>query len=92
MAIVVVSVVVAGVDDDLVNSVLGDVGTDVVVVGVSVVLRGENGNVVALVGTVGSVVDVTVDDIVELFKFPIVQSSVNSQPEKDVSSVFRLFN
>ena len=28
-----------------------------------------------------------------LFKFPIVQSSVNSQQEKDViSSVFRLFN
>ena len=27
-----------------------------------------------------------------LFKFPIVQSSVNSQHEKDVSSVFRLFN
>ena len=40
----------------------------------------------------GSVVDVTVDDIVELFKFPFVQLSVNSQHEKDVSSVFRLFN
>ena len=107
VAIVVVSVVVAGVDDDLVDSVLGDVGTDVVVVGAPVVLRGENGDVVALVGTVvvydvdggvvsaievGGVVDVTVVDIVELFKFPIVQSSVNSQPEKDVSSVFRLFN
>ena len=107
VAIVVVSVVVAGVGDDLVDSVLGDVGTDVGVVGAPVVLRGENGDVVALEGTVvvydvdggvvsaiecGSVVNVTVDDIVELLKFPIVQSSVNSQPEKDVSSVFRLFN
>ena len=34
----------------------------------------------------GSVVDVTVDDIVELFKFPFVQLSVNSQHEKDVSA------
>ena len=107
VAIAVISVVVAGVDDDLVDSVLGDVGTDVVVVGASVVLGGEGDDVVALVGTVvvydidggvvstievGGVVDVTVDDIVELFKFPIVQSSVNSQHEKDVSSVFRLFN
>ena len=107
VAIVVISVVVAGIDDDLVDSVLDDVGTDVVVVGASVVLRGEDNDVVALVGTVvvydvdggvvsaaevGGVVDVTVDDIVELFKFPIVQSSVNSQHEKDVSSVFRLFN
>ena len=107
VAIVVISVVVAGVDDDLVDSVLDDVGPDVVVVGASVVLRGEDNDVVALVGTVvvydvdggvvsavevGGVVDVTVDDIVELFKFPIVQPSVNFQHEKDVSSVFRLFN
>ena len=107
VAIVVISVVVAGVDDDLVDSVLDDVGPDVVVVGASVVLGGKDNDVVALVGTVvvydvdggvvsaievGGVVDVTVDDIVELFKFPIVQSSVNSQHEKDVSSVFRLFN
>ena len=107
VAIVVISVVVAGVDDDLVDSVLGDVGTDVVVVGASAVLGCEGDDVVALVGTVvvydvdggvfsvievGGVVDVTVDDIVELFKFPIVQPSVNSQHEKDVSSVFRLFN
>ena len=107
VAIVVISVVVAGVDDDLVDSVLGDVGTDVVVVGASAVLGCEGDDVVALVGTVvvydvdggvvsalevGGVIDVTVDDIVELFKFPIVQSSVNSQHEKDVSSVFRLFN
>ena len=97
VAIVVISVVVAGVDDDLVDSVLGDVGTDVVVVGASAVLGGEGDDVVALVGTVvvydvdggvvsaievGGVVDVTVDDIVELFKFPIVQLSVNSQHEK----------
>ena len=81
VAIVVISVVVAGVHDDVVDSVLGDVGTDVVVVGV--VLGGEDNDVVALVGTVvvydvdggvfsaieaGGVVDVTVDDIVELFK------------------------
>ena len=107
VAIVLISVVVADVDDDLVDSVLGDVGTDVVVVGASAVLRGEDDDVVALVGTVvvydvdgrvvsaievGGVVDVTVDDIVELFKFPIIQSAVNSQHEKDVSSVFRLFN
>ena len=107
VAIVVISVVVAGVDDDLVDSVLGDVGTDVVVIGASAVLGGEGDDVVALVGTVvvydvdggvvsaievGGVIDVTVDDIVELFKFPIVQLSVNSQHEKNVSSVFRLFN
>ena len=107
VAIVVISVVVAGVDDDLVDSVLGDVGTDVVVVGASAVLGGEGDDVVALVGTVvvydvhggvvsaievGGVVDVTVDDIVELFKFPIVQLSVNSQHEKNVSFVSRLFN
>ena len=93
VAIVVISVVVAGVD--------------VLVVGASVVLGGKDNDVVALVGTVvvydvdggvvsavevGGVVDVTVDDIVELFKFPIVQPSVNFQHEKDVSSVFRLFN
>jgi len=97
VAIVLISVVVADVDDDLVDSVLGDVGTDVVVVGTSAVLRGEDDDVVALVGTVvvydvdggvvsaievGGVVDVTVDDIVELFKFPIIQSAVNSQHEK----------
>ena len=107
VAIVVISVVVAGVDDDLVDSVLDDVDPDVLVVGASVVLGGEDNDVVALVGTVvvydvdggvvsaievGGVIDVTVDDIVELFKFPIVQSSVNFQHEKDVSSVFRLFN
>ena len=82
-------------------------GTDVVEVGASGILGGEDNDVVALVGTVvvydvdggvvsavevGGVIDVTVDDIVELFKFPIVQSSVNFQHEKDVSSVFRLFN
>ena len=82
-------------------------GTDVVEVGASVILGGEDNDVVTLLGTVvvydvdggvvsavevGGVVDVTVDDIVELFKFPIVQSSVNFQHEKDVSSVFRLFN
>ena len=107
VAIVVISVVAAGVDDDLVDSVLGDVGTDVVVVGAYAVLGGEGDDVVALVGTVvvydvdggvvsavevGGVIDVTVDDIVELFKFPIVQLSVNSQHEKNVRSVFRLFN
>ena len=89
---VVISVVVGGVDDDIVDYVLGDVGTDVLVVGVSVVLGGEDDDVVAVVGTVvvndvdggvaspvevGGVVDVTVDHIVELFKFPIVQPSVN---------------
>ena len=82
VAIVVISVVVAGIDDDLVDSVLDDVGPDVVVVGASVILGGEDNDVVALVGTVvvydvdggvasaievGGVVDVTVDDIVELF-------------------------
>ena len=41
---VVISVVVGGVDDD--------VGTDVVVVGASVILGGEDDDVVALVGTV----------------------------------------
>ena len=89
---VVISVVVGGVDDDIVDYVLGDVGTDVLVVGASVVLGGEDDDVVAVVGTVvvndvdggvvsavefGGVVDVTVDHIVELFKFPIVQPSVN---------------
>ena len=77
--------VVGGVDDDLVDYVLGDVGTDVVVVGASLVLGGEDDDVVAVVGTVvvndvdsgvvspvevGGVVDVTVNHIVELFKFP----------------------
>ena len=107
LATVVVSMVVGGVDDDVVDYVLDDVGTDVVVVGASVILGSEDDDVVAFVSTVGvydvdggvvsaievgGVVDVTVGDIVELFKFPIVQSSVNSQHEKDVSSVFRLFN
>ena len=60
----------------------------------SVVLGGEDDDVVAVVGTVvvydvdggvvsavevRGVVDVTVDDFVELFKFPIVQPSVNFQ-------------
>ena len=49
---VVISVVVGGVDDDIVNYVLGDVGTDVLVVGASVVLGGEDDHVVAVVGTV----------------------------------------
>ena len=86
VAIVVASVVFGDVDDD--------VGPDVVVVGASVVLGGEDDDVVVVVGTVavydvdggvvspvevGGVVDVTVDDIVELFKFPIVQPSVNFQ-------------
>ena len=103
---VVISVVVGGVDDDVVDYVLGDVGPDVVVVGASVILGGEEDDVVAFVSTVvvydvyggvvsavevGGVVDVTVDEIVELVKFAIVQPSVNSQHEKDVSSGFRLF-
>ena len=82
---VIISVVVGGVDGDLVDYVLGDVGTDVVVVGASLVLGGEDDDVVAVVGTVvvndvdsgvvspvevGGVVDVTVNHIVELFKFP----------------------
>ena len=90
---VVISVVVGGVDDDIADYVLDDVGTDVLVVGASVVLGGEDDDVVAVVGTVvvndvdggvaspvevGGVVDVTVDHIVELFKFPIVQLSVNT--------------
>ena len=49
---VVISVVVGGVDDDIVDYVLGDVGTDVLVVGASVVLGGEDDHVVAVVGTV----------------------------------------
>ena len=105
---VVASVVVVGADADIGDSTVDNVaavvaivvisvvvaGVDVLVVGASVVLGGKDNDVVALVGTVVvyDVVDVTVDDIVELFKFPIVQSSVNSQHEKDVSSVFRLFN
>ena len=95
----VVSVVVGGVDDD--------VGTDVIAVGASVILGGEDDDVVTVVGTVvlndvdggvvsavevGGVVDATVDGTVELFKFPILQPSVNSQDEKHVSAVFRLFN
>ena len=49
---VVISVVVGGVDDDIVDYVLGDVGTHVLVVGASVVLGGEDDDVVAVVGTV----------------------------------------
>ena len=103
----VISVVVGGVDDDVVDYVLDDVGPEVFVVGTSVVLGGGDDDVVAVVGSVvacdvdggvvsavqvGGVVDVTVDHIVELFNFPIVQPSVNSQQEKDVSCVLRLFN
>ena len=99
VAIGVVSVVVGGVDDDG--------GTDVVVVGASVILGVEDDDVVGVVGTVvlndvdggvvsaveaGGVVDPTVDGTVELFKFPIFQPSVNSQDEKHVSAFFRLFN
>ena len=99
--------VVGSVDDDVVDYVLDDVGTDVVVVGASMILVGEDDDVVAFVSTVvvydvdggvvsavevGGVVDATVDDNVELFMFPIFQSSVNSQREKHVSAVFRLFN
>ena len=40
LATVVVSMVVGGVDDDVVDYVLDDVGTDVVVVGASVILGG----------------------------------------------------
>ena len=107
LATVVVSVVVGDVDDDVVDYVLDDVGTDVVDVRASVILGGDDDNVVAFVSTVvvydvdggvvsavevGGVVDATVDDNVELFKFPIFQPSVNSQREKHVSAVFRLFN
>ena len=99
--------VVGGVDDDVVDYVLDDVGTDVVDVGASVILGGEDDDVVAFVSTVvvydvdggvvsavevGGVVDATVDDNVELFMFPIFQPSVNSEREKHVSAVFRLFN
>ena len=99
--------VVGSVDDDVVDYVLDDVGTDVVDVGASVILGGEDDDVVAFVSTVvvydvdggvvsavevGGVVDATVDDNVELFMFPIFQPSVNSQREKHVSAVFRLFN
>ena len=99
--------VVGSVDDDVVDYVLDDVGTDVVVVGASVIHGGEDDDVFAFVSTVvvydvdggvvsavevGGVVDATVDDNVELFMFPIFQSSVNSQREKHVSAVFRLFN
>ncbi|CAH3044560.1 unnamed protein product, partial [Porites lobata] len=70
------------VDDDVVDYVLDDVGTDVVDVGASVILGGEDDDVVAFVSTVvvydvdggvvsavevGGVVDATVDDNVELF-------------------------
>ena len=99
--------VVGSVDDDVVDYVLDDVGTDLVDVGASVILGGEDDDVVAFVSTVvvydvdggvvsavevGGVVDATVDDNVELFMFPIFQPSVNSQREKHVSAVFRLFN
>ena len=107
LATVVVSMVVGGVDEDEVDYVLDDVGTDVVVVGASVVLGGEDDDVVAFVSTVvvydvdggvvsavevGGVVDATVYDNVELFKFPIFQPFVNSEGEKHVSAVFLLFN
>ena len=64
----------------------------VAVVG-TVVLNDVDGGVVSAV-KVGGVVDATytVDGTVELFKFPIFQPSVNSQDEKHVSAVFRLFN
>ena len=99
--------VVGSVDDDVVDYVLDDVGTDVVDVGASVILGGEDDDVVAFVSTVvvydvdggvvsavevGGMVDATVDDNVELFMFPIFLPSVNSQREKHVSAVFRLFN
>ena len=75
----VISVVVGGVDDDVVDYVLDDVGPDVVLVGASVVLSVEENDVVDVVGTVvlydvdggvvsvvevGGVLDVTVDQIV----------------------------
>ena len=89
LATVVVSVVVGGVDDDVVDSVLDDVGTDVVVVGASMILGGEDNDVVTLLGTVvvydvdggvvsavevGGVVDATVDDNVELFNHTWAQA------------------
>ena len=89
LATVVVSVVVGGVDDDVVDSVLDDVGTDVVVVGASMILGGEDDDVLAVVGTVvvydvdggvvsavevGGVVDATVDDNVELFNHTWAQA------------------
>ena len=48
----VISVVVGGLDDDVVDYVLDDVGPEVVVVGASVVLGGEEDDVVDVVGTV----------------------------------------
>ena len=87
VATVVASVVVVGADDDVVDSAVDDV---VAVVG-TVVVNDVVGGVVSAV-EVGRVVDVTVDDIVKLFRFPIVQPSVNLQHEQEVSPVFRLFN
>ena len=49
---VVISVVVRGVDDDIVDYVVGNVGPDVVVVSASVVLGGKDDDVVTVVGTV----------------------------------------
>ena len=48
---VVISVVVRGVDDDILDYILEDVGPDVVV-GASVILGSEDDDVVAVVGTV----------------------------------------
>ena len=89
LATVVASVVVGSVDDDVVDYVLDDVGTDVVVVGASMILVGEDDDVVAFVSTVvvydvdggvvsavevGGVVDATVDDNVELFNHTWAQA------------------
>ena len=91
VGVVGASVVLVGVDDDVVEYVVGDevddVGTVVAVVGVSVVLNSVD-DVVAVVTAVvvGDVVDdvdavvtsvVLGGKVVELFKFPIVQRSVN---------------
>lgn len=90
VGVVGASVVLVGVDDDVVEYVVGDevddVGTVVAVVGVSVVLNSVDDDVVAVVAAVvvGDVVDdvdavvtsvVLGGKVVELFKFPIVQRS-----------------
>ena len=56
--------------------VLGGKDDDVVAVVGTVVVNDVDGGVASPV-EVGGVVDVTVDHIVELFNFPIVQPSVN---------------
>ena len=64
------------------SAVLGGEGDDVVALVGTVVVYDVDGGVVSAVevgGVVDVTVDVTVDDIVELFKFPIVQPSVNFQ-------------